>query len=187
MFNLFIIRHTSLAFCFYTFQLFVWVRMIARRDWLLNRLQTETKLTKWDQTFKVKNFADAKCFTIVHFQPKRQDLVFYKVLKLPFFSIRASTIYNLYVWVCFANASSVWQLHIIMICMCRKWYLLCNAYVGTINFDTWATSWENLFMPYANSKGTDQPAHPRSLISAFVVRCLDSIIPLLATAEISRS
>ena len=25
---------------------------------------------------------------------------------------------------------------------------------------------------YANNKGADQPAHPRSLISAFVVRCL---------------
>ena len=41
-------------------------------------------------------------------------------------------------------------------------------------------------MPYANNKGTDQPAHPRSLISAFVLRCLDSIIPVLAKAEISR-
>ena len=49
-----------------------------------------------------------------------------------------------------------------------------------------ATSWENLFMPYANNKGADQPGHPHSLISAFVVRCLDSIIPLLAIAEISR-
>ena len=49
----------------------------------------------------------------------------------------------------------------------------------------WASSWENLFMPYANNKGADQPARPRSLISAFVVRCLDSIIPLLAIAEIS--
>ena len=28
---------------------------------------------------------------------------------------------------------------------------------------------------YANSKGADQPAHPRSLISAFVFRCLDSL------------
>ena len=26
----------------------------------------------------------------------------------------------------------------------------------------WATSWENLFMPYANNKGADQHAHPRS-------------------------
>ena len=39
---------------------------------------------------------------------------------------------------------------------------------------------KNLFMPYANNKGADQPAHPRSLISAFVVRCLDSIIPVVA-------
>ena len=46
-------------------------------------------------------------------------------------------------------------------------------------------SWENLFMPYANNKGADQPVHPRSLISAFVVRCLDSIIPLVSIPEIS--
>ena len=28
-----------------------------------------------------------------------------------------------------------------------------------------------------NNKGADQPAHPHSLISTFVIRCLDSIIP----------
>ena len=39
---------------------------------------------------------------------------------------------------------------------------------------------------YANNKGADQPALPRSLISAFVVRCLDSIISLDSIAEISR-
>ena len=43
----------------------------------------------------------------------------------------------------------------------------------------------NLFMLYANNKGADQPAHPRSLISAFVVRCLDSIISLVSILEIS--
>ena len=41
-------------------------------------------------------------------------------------------------------------------------------------------------MPYANNKGADQPAHPRSLISAFIVRCLISTIPILAIAKISR-
>ena len=41
-------------------------------------------------------------------------------------------------------------------------------------------------MSYANNKGADQPAHLRSLISAFVVRCLDSIISLDSIAEISR-
>ena len=40
-------------------------------------------------------------------------------------------------------------------------------------------------MPYANNNGTDQPAHQRSLISTFVVRCLDSIIPLVSISEIS--
>ena len=34
-------------------------------------------------------------------------------------------------------------------------------------------------------KGADQPAHPRSLISTFVVRCLDSIISLVSISEIS--
>ena len=41
-------------------------------------------------------------------------------------------------------------------------------------------------MSYANNKGADQPAHPRSLISAFVVRCLDSMKSLDSIAEISR-
>ena len=49
----------------------------------------------------------------------------------------------------------------------------------------WAESWENLFMPYANNKGANQPAQPRSLISAFVVRCLDCIISLVCTSEFS--
>ena len=38
-------------------------------------------------------------------------------------------------------------------------------------------------MSYANNKGADQPAHPHSLISAFVIRCLDSIISLDSIAE----
>ena len=41
-------------------------------------------------------------------------------------------------------------------------------------------------MPFANNKGADQPAHRRSLISACVVRFLDSTIPVLAKSEISR-
>ena len=44
-------------------------------------------------------------------------------------------------------------------------------------------------MPYANNKGADQPAgiaHPRSVISTFVVHCLGSIILLLAKSEMSR-
>ena len=40
-------------------------------------------------------------------------------------------------------------------------------------------------MSYANSKGADQPAHPHSLISAFVVRCLDSVMSLVSVTKIS--
>ena len=44
--------------------------------------------------------------------------------------------------------------------------------------NTWATSCENLFMPYAYNKDADQPVHPRS-DHVFVIRCLDSIISLI--------
>ena len=40
-------------------------------------------------------------------------------------------------------------------------------------------------VPYANNKGADQPAHPRSLISAFIFRCLDSIISLVSVSKSS--
>ena len=40
-------------------------------------------------------------------------------------------------------------------------------------------------MSYANNKGADQPAHPRSLISAFVFRCLDSLMSLVSVTKIS--
>ena len=41
-------------------------------------------------------------------------------------------------------------------------------------------------MSYANHKGADQHVHPRSLISAFVVRCLDSVMSLVSVTKISR-
>ena len=41
-------------------------------------------------------------------------------------------------------------------------------------------------MAYVNNNSADQPAHPRSLISTFVVRCLDSMIRILAVYKVSR-
>ena len=91
--------------------------------------------------------------------------------------------------------------------LCNAWFLcrfrcitvhefaqtICDMHLSSSQFETaffkWAMSWDNLFMPfmpYANSKGTDQPAHPRSLISVFIVCCLYSMISLLFIAEISR-
>ena len=43
-----------------------------------------------------------------------------------------------------------------------------------------------VFKSYAINKGADQPAHLRSLISTFVVRCLNSIMALVSISEISR-
>ena len=41
-------------------------------------------------------------------------------------------------------------------------------------------------MPYANNNGADQPEHSHNLISTFVVRCLDSMIYILAISKVSR-
>ena len=38
---------------------------------------------------------------------------------------------------------------------------------------------------FANNKGADQHAQPRSLISVFVIRCLESAVSMLAMSEIS--
>ena len=40
-------------------------------------------------------------------------------------------------------------------------------------------------MLYTNHKDADQPAHPHSLISVFVVRCLDRIISLVDIFTVS--
>ena len=42
-----------------------------------------------------------------------------------------------------------------------------------------------VFERFANNTGADQPAHLRRLISAFVIRFLESIICKLGTGEIS--
>ena len=63
-------------------------------------------------------------------------------------------------------------------------YLVRNLY--NVSYGTESGHEEMCLMSYVNNKGADQPAHPRSLISAFVVRCLDSIISLDSIAEISR-
>ena len=70
-------------------------------------------------------------------------------------------------------------------------YVIVVFPVHTIIFDTLinlALSRENLSLGegggVANNKGTDQPAHPRNLISAFVIPLLENIISRLATSEI---
>ena len=49
----------------------------------------------------------------------------------------------------------------------------------------WASPQENISSVFVSNKGADQTAHPRSLISAFVIRSLERIIYRLVTSEIS--
>ena len=49
----------------------------------------------------------------------------------------------------------------------------------------WAGRVKTCFMSYSNNKDADQPAHPRSLISAFVIPYLDSVMSLVSVTEIS--
>ena len=44
----------------------------------------------------------------------------------------------------------------------------------------WASTRENLSSGFTNNTGVDQPAHPRRLINASVIRFLESIISKLA-------
>ena len=44
---------------------------------------------------------------------------------------------------------------------------------------------KRVLMSYANNKGGDQPAHPCSLISTFVVHCLDNVMSLVSVTKIS--
>ena len=66
---------------------------------------------------------------------------------------------------------------VLLCCKCIKCFcIICHWLETYIEPDHEKTC----FMSYANNKGKGQPAHPRSLIGVFVVRCLDSIIPILA-------
>ena len=48
----------------------------------------------------------------------------------------------------------------------------------------WAAMRVNLSSVFAKNKGADKPAHPRRLISTFVIHLLEQIITRLATSEI---
>ena len=69
----------------------------------------------------------------------------------------------------------------------RQLYIHWQSFVGMLPLFIYGPGHAKMcLMPYANNKGADQPAHPRSLISAFFVRSLDSIISLVFRSEISR-
>ena len=59
----------------------------------------------------------------------------------------------------------------------------CNNFCINVN---WTMSWDHLFMPYVNNKGTGQSAHLCSLICAIDIRCISGIIIIVTLSKISR-
>ena len=58
-----------------------------------------------------------------------------------------------------------------------------KALVAIFNYQT--VTQENMSFGSANNKGADQTAHPRSLISDFVIRYLETIVAKLVSCKIS--
>ena len=54
-------------------------------------------------------------------------------------------------------------------------YWVCLGSSADSSHEIWASMQENLSSWFVNDKGADQPAHPRNLISAFVIRFLESL------------
>ena len=101
-------------------------------------------------------------------------------LLLQFWSMKET--YNLIFFSVRTNSISLMNTNCLMPLV--KIQLLVFIHFEILKKIEWAMSWENLFMPHVNNKGADQPVCPHSLISTFVVHCLDSLIPLVSISEI---
>ena len=70
-------------------------------------------------------------------------------------------------------------------CLRRSEYLWYTCMIAQhfekLNKSIWAPLLESLTLLYANNKGADQPVHPRSLISTFVIHYLESIVVQLTS------
>ena len=56
---------------------------------------------------------------------------------------------------------------------------------SVLSIHIWALTQQNQTMLHAHNKGTDQPLHVHSLISAFIICSLENILPKLVTCQIS--
>ena len=131
--------------------------------------QTEPYILLKESLYKVMAKFQFACFLVLHFL---------SVWKLQLLGHCTSYLKKL-------SYAKIGQGHIRPYNWLLGWPNSSKAVINLKSFNIWATSWENLFITYANNKGADQPALPHSLISTFVVHCLDSIICLVSISEIS--
>ena len=78
------------------------------------------------------------------------------------------------------TSNKMHKLYLIMILS----HNFCNLQALKIHVRYWVSTRENLSSGCANNKGAHQPVHPRRLISAIVIRFLESIISKPASSEI---
>ena len=104
-----------------------------------------------------------------------------------FFLVSPISVYKIdskYLWMLYI-ARGMWTCtHYLLYSI--KWMSLTNSFSVVLTKIQFESRHEKTcFLPYANNKGADQPAHPRRLICAFVVRFLDNIILLVSVSKIS--
>ena len=85
----------------------------------------------------------------------------------------------------FLQKQSDLGMHCLSRTSCKATSSVQNSGIFTVNYNMGLDARKPCLRWFANDTGPDQPAHPRSLISAFVIRLLESIICKLATGEIS--
>ena len=122
---------------------------------------------------------------------------------LKYYQICSNDDTGLTLTICFLMLLHGWQLIVIHVLIqhlsyALRWVIQDQWSSGSNSYNEVIVLWLKLhtlcgpgraktcLMPYANNKGADQPAHPRNLISTFVVRCLDSMICILAISKVSR-
>ena len=76
------------------------------------------------------------------------------------------------------KSSKYWNSLIAVIGVYNVWHSISIFSSFRTVFNDMSQAMRKCALSYANNKGADQTAQMRSLISAFVVRCLDSIIIL---------
>ena len=68
---------------------------------------------------------------------------------------------------------------------CEVAHIMCMCITTMFSFINEPRHEKTCFMPYANYKDANQPAHPQSLIRGFIVRYLDSKIQIAAKSPLA--
>ena len=84
----------------------------------------------------------------------------------------------------FSNEMTICLLKLDWSLIIYYWCLLCQSTTIVMLRWSYGPPCEKTCL-WGNNTGADQPAHPNSLISVFVIRFLESIISRLATSQIS--